>query len=983
MFARFYLSFVILLLCSIAHAQAFFGVIRDAETKLPVEYAYIMTVNKSLWAMTDEDGKFKLNSIPNGKTELEICCLGYAKKTITLMDGKADAENNVFFLRKDNLSLSEVVITATKNEKDIDNSFTIDRNAINQTLAVDFSSLLSLMPGEQTSSFQTLNSVQRIAIRSGGAGELDNPDYGTAIEIDGVRLSNNSAFNTQSQDGVDGIDTRNIGISNIESVEIISGLPSVEYGDLNAGLVKINTKKGKSPLQVELTTKPMIKSFGISKGFDLPNSKGQLNLSAERTASIANRASPYDTYHRNNLGVTYRRQFNRASPIVLTSGVSGNFGGRNTESDPDAFTDTYSKYSDANLRAYASMDWAVNKKWLANLQLSTSLNYTNKTAEVKSNKSSASATASIHTTDEGYLLMSNYDDDTSAPIYAIPAGYWYETAINEEKPFSANVKLKASWNQQHQQLYNHFTLGAELNHNKNLGTGLRYADERYAPTYRPFDYSEQPAVNTWALFAEDKLSFPFLGKDLEIRAGMRLDINTINGSIYGNVSALSPRVNAMYKLIDNRNGTVKKLNLNASFGDAIKLPSSAVLFPSPTYRNIQTFASPTYSDGTVYYGYYTSVATPTYNQNLAWQRSRKGEIGLDMTIKKTKVSLTAYINRTFNPYKYETNYTPLSYKLTTQSALNDLDIPINDRYYSIDNESGIVTAHDQTGKLESQDLAYTTRNTYQGRTSYANGSPVGRRGLEWVVDFGKIESLKTSVRLDGKYYHYKGWDETIEADLASSGNMANGEPYKYVGYYVGGNAYSNGTESKRLANNFTLTTHIPEVRMIVSLRVEATFLNTSQRLSEYSQGTRSYVLDSNADYFPSETSTGSIYDGDVPMATYPLYYTSLDDPNAQIPFMETFRWAYENDKELYNELAKMVKKPTYTYWMNKQSYSPYYSANISVTKEIGDKMSVSFNAQNFTSRTATIKESQTDTEESLFNSMIPPFYYGLSLRVKL
>lgn len=45
--------------------------------------------------------------------------------------------------------------------------------------------------------------------------------------------------------------TRNLSLSDIESVEIISGVPSVEYGDLSNGIVKIKSRQGKSPFVVE------------------------------------------------------------------------------------------------------------------------------------------------------------------------------------------------------------------------------------------------------------------------------------------------------------------------------------------------------------------------------------------------------------------------------------------------------------------------------------------------------------------------------------------------------------------------------------------------------------------------------------------------------------------------------------------------------------------------------------------------------------
>jgi len=64
--------------------------------------------------------------------------------------------------------------------------------------------------------------------------------------------------------------------------------------------------------------------------------------------------------------------------------------------------------------------------------------------------------------------------------------------------------------------------------------------------------------------------------------------------------------------------------------------------------------------------------------------------------------------------------------------------------------------------------------------------------------------------------------------------------------------------------------------------------------------------------------------------------------------------------------------------------SHYCSANLSVTKELGDHVSVSFYANNFFNNMKKVHSSQTDLETSLFGSgYIPSFYYGLSMRVKI
>ena len=64
------------------------------------------------------------------------------------------------------------------------------------------------------------------------------------------------------------------------------------------------------------------------------------------------------------------------------------------------------------------------------------------------------------------------------------------------------------------------------------------------------------------------------------------------------------------------------------------------------------------------------------------------------------------------------------------------------------------------------------------------------------------KSINTSVRIDGKYYRYRGVDEVIvpsRVNLTSS----DGQPYKYIGYYVGGTGNYNGFESKRLKQILT------------------------------------------------------------------------------------------------------------------------------------------------------------------------------------
>ena len=225
-----------------------------------------------------------------------------------------------------------------------------------------------------------------------------------------------------------------------------------------------------------------------------------------------------------------------------------------------------------------------------------------------------------------------------------------------------------------------------------------------------------------------------------------------------------------------------------------------------------------------------------------------------------------------------------------------------------------------------------------------------------MIDFAPIKPLRTSIRLDGNYYYYKGTDDVLFADipLGISSTMTGNLPYAYVGYYRGSNitstsysanaAIANGSLSKKMNLNVTLTTHIPKIRMIVALRIETSLYNYQRSLSEFEDGTRGIVLQQAGDYF------GTPYDGTSEnqyLALYPEYYATWDNPTQLIPFAEKFVWAKDNDPTLYNDLTKLVVRSNYPYTMNPNRTSSYYSANLSVTKEIGDHISVSFYANNF------------------------------------
>ena len=981
------------------HAQTAFrlaGRVVDAETGQAVEFASLRVEESGQWAVSDEKGAFTIREVQPGRVTLSVQCLGYQKRQWP-MTVTRDIDNLRLKLSQQNLKLSEVTVTARRKQDEATTSYTIDRQALEQQQILNIGDIGTLLPGGKTVN-PTLMSDARLALRS-GAQEKGNASFGTAVEVDGLRLDNNATDGETA-----GASTRTVASSSVERIEIVTGIPSVEYGDLSNGIVKVHTRRGKSPFVVEGTLNQHTRQVALNKGFDL-GGWGVLNASAEHARSFSDAASPHTAYQRNVMGLHYMNVFMKQStPLTLNIGVTANVGGYNAEADPDNELQSYSKARDNALRTSLDAQWLLNRPWLTNISLQGAFSYTDRRTETYAHTSSASTQPYLHSMEEGYFGVGD-------GVTLSPTGYWYVLTFNDSKPMSWSAKLKGEQNGRikvgGRPLRNRLTAGVQYSGSHNQGRGTYYDDLALATSnWREYRYDRQPTMHNVALYVEDKILIPTRQSDqahlssggpaLELTLGLRHDMTLIGGSSYGTVQSLSPRGNARYVFWRGRRRQwVSDLEVHGGWGKSTKLPSFQVLYPRPSYSDIQVFSSPSTADNTSHYAYYTRPMLPQYNPDLRWQYTNQTDLGVELNIKGTRIMLSAFHHRTHRSYMSTKTYTPFTYYYTGQEAVQQSGIPVADRAFTIDHQTGTVTIHSTQDASLAHALPNTPKQTFNISEHYINATPLTRYGLEWVVDFAPVKALHTSLRLDGNYYEYRGTDDVLFADvpMGISNIMSNGQPYQYVGYYRGTNvtgagstasaSVANGSLSRTLNLNATLTTHIPRLRLIVALRLESSLLNYRRALSELSGATRSYMLadDDQSGFF------GEPYDPaehDRRIIVYPEYYSTWDEPDRLLPFAEQFAWARDNDVRLYNELSKLVVRSNYAYTMNPNRLSAYYSANLSVTKEMGDHVSVSFYANNFWNTMRRITSSQTGLETSLFDSgFVPAFYYGLTMRVKI
>ena len=974
-------SVVALLLSGSLWAQNYTvsGTVTDQESGQPVDFATVVLTSSEQWAVANAKGEFTIKNVPAGDNVLSVSCLGYVTVTRDLSVNGNITDLKVSLVL-DNLRLESAVVTAQENSNSAATSRTIDKTALEHVQVMNVTDIGGLLPGGKTGA-STLTSTQTFSIRGGGS-------FGTAVEVDGVRLTNNASFTS-----VSGVATNNIASSNVESVEVITGVPSVEYGDMTSGVVKINTQRGKTPWALTMSTSPLTKQVSVNKGFSLGTSRsgasrGVLNSTLEYTRSVSNKMSPFSSYDRKQLGLTYSRQFAEGffadKPLRFSAGITGNLGGYDVKADPDRLLETFSTGKDNALRGNISANWLLSKPWITNLEFKASAVYSDQQVRSRSRYSESTSSVSMHATEEGYYMGTPWVKGGDNLAVMLAPGIWYNTMARDDRPLNLRASLKANWAKNVGRINNKVKVGAEWTADKNYGIGTFAEEPETAPTWREYRYCDIPTMSNIAVYIEDNLMFRLSDdSNLNVIAGLRNDNTIIPGSAYGVTSSISPRFNTKWTVFTEKShgdSFFKELSFRAGWGVAAKQPSFAVLYPTPGYTDLEMFHSTASSDNTVYRAYYVMPQTIQYNPGLRWQRDHQTEVGVDMNLGGVHISLAGYYTKTIGAYSTIENYNRFTYTFTDPNAVQGIEIPVDNRAFVIDG-NGVVTVSDKTGTLPSVGLDGIVRKQFVPTYTEDNDdNPVTRMGLEWVIDFPRIKAINTTIRLDGNYYSQR----SVYTDLLPY--YLNNRPMKadqnmllpYLGWYYGGHNTNNGSESRSVKGNLTFTTNIPKVGMILSLKLEGNLFTYSRTLSERADGSaRSYVLTDKTD--PLSFIDGkSIYDEEGYTVFFPETYSTFDDPDTKIPYLEKLRWARENDPDLYTDLTNLlITNTTENYTYMKDYLSPSFNAHFSVTKEIGKVASISFYANNFINMRNRIWSTRTKT----WLTMNPSVYYGLTLRL--
>lgn len=935
---KFLTTSVLLLaaICAQAQNRSISGRIMEAGSDNPVIGAVVRIGDDYLWAVADAEGEFSFENVQQGKYDLEASCLGYMSITVDI-DVNKDIEGLEIRLYENSLALDEVVVTAQKAKDGLGTTHSLGRDALNHLQLSNMTDVAALLPGGKTVN-PDLTSENTFSIRDGGLAN-GNASFGTAVEVDGVRIGNNASFGEMQ-----GIDTRSVAVENIESIEVITGVPSAEYGDLGSGIVKINTRKGRTPVNLTFSVNPRTYQTSVSKGINLKEDNGVLNISAEWARAVSRLVSPYESYTRTGITAGYSNTF--AKVLRFEAGLTGNIGGMNSKDDPDAFTGEYEKERANAFRGNASLTWLLNRSWITNMEFDASVNFNDNLHHHHKYESYASNQPAVHSELEGYFIADR-----------LPLTFFSDQIV-DSKELDAAASLKYNWHKRWDKVKSSLKAGVQWKASGNVGKGEYYQDPALAANgYRPRPYTDYPFMHNLSVYAEEHLTVPVASTKLELTAGLRMENVFIRNSLYNNKTTLSPRFNARWELADG-------FAIRGGWGITEKLPSYYILYPKQEYRDIQTFGFP-HGDQTTYI-YYTQPYTMAYNSSLRWQRQSNSEIAVEMDILGTKLSLTGFYNVTKDPYNFIDVYEPYSYNILQRPE--GFVMP-SDPQIKIDNQTGLLYLRGSDDDYWTQMDVKVTDRTFARSPKQNNGADVKRGGVELVADFPEIKPIRTRFRLDASYtftryineqlaaYYQNGWSHTSLANRS----------YQFVGIYANGtgnNSVSNGKITHNIDANLTAITHIPQVRLIITCRLEMSLLRRSRNLSQYNGKDYAYTV-SETDKTPTG---GNIYQDNSYTAIRPVSYMDLDGNVHPFTDAEAADPAFAN----------LILKSANAYTFAQDGYGAYMSANLSITKEIGDHVSLSFFANNFTNSRPYVVSMATGVG-AIFT---PAFYYGLTCRLK-
>jgi hypothetical protein len=925
------------------------GKVLESGSNKPVELVAIQIKELNRWTTSDMDGNFSINDLPAGKYTLMASCLGYNKYEKPV-DLARDLVGYKLFLDKLTLGLQEVVVVAKENTS-LSSSSKIESSALEHVQPTSLADVMQLVPGQITLN-PNMSGNNQITIRDINSDYANNPvrpdansAMGTAVIIDGTPMNNSANMQTlnTASGGISqgystagqGVDLRQISADNIESVEVIRGIPSVEYGDLTTGAVLVKTKAGKTKFNVKVKADPNIKQTAFSKGFALPGSNnGALNIDLDYTHAYDDLREPTSSYRRITGQIGYSNTWFKAThPLSFNAKILHYNTFDNQKSDPDMLKTEIFQNKEQSIGFKLYGNWGLKKSWITNLEYNFSGNF-DKQAYYEYKISSGGVTP---------MPLAMVSGEAVGEI--LPSSYYSELTI-DGRPYNYYGQIKGNktgrWGITHHDLM----AGAEWRTSGNNGEGQIY--DRRRPPYgatssRPRAFKDIPASNELSLFLEDKMSFPIGKTAVRLQGGIRYT-NLLPKGLFATdgFKTLEPRINLTYNIFkDRKSADFKSLSLRLGYGKTSKTPGMIYLYPDKSYEDQLSFNY--YPDLIVVT---TQVITDTANPDLKPTVNTKFETGVDFSLWGVKCMFTAFKEDIKDGFSYVGEYFEMKYrKWEPLTGTGKKPVFENGNVYYTENGQKLT-------------VPFSQKSDFVSYMRPMNNYNIWKKGIEYVIDFGKIPALMSNISMDGAYYHITKIDEA-RPYYEKQNITYQGDKFPYLPLFPG----NEGTLKQRLNTNIIINTHIPKIKMMASLTGMLVWFNkTTYTWTDKEGNDIAYSLGTNNEKLYGEYgSTNNIFVDPLGYYNRQMVYS---------PWQESFSFT--------SPYSFMVKQLRHDYFTS-VNYPFTWQINLKLTKEFGDKAKLSFFANNVFNYRPLHKDPRSD---SWFRQN-QPAYFGAELKFTL
>ncbi len=780
----------------------------------PIAGVNIKTLETNQYTITNEKGDFKLNITANTQLNIELTYLGYQKQTKEIKPSLSNVNFGNIILKELNLSLEGIEINAKRNyEGSSNSSLIIGRDIIEQIPALSLSDLLNQIPNKKIVA-PSLQNVQNLTLRSAFSAvssgrnvyEMSNA-FGVAIILDGNVITNNlnmqsynpgisgsSAASTNirgNSSGLNGttgtsysgdfafggLDLRQIPADNIESIEVIAGVPSAKYGDLSEGAVVVERQAGKSPAFIRMQLRDNATSYGFSKGFGLGEKAGNLNIGVNYVSSFADNRDKIKAYKRLNLSSMYTNYFGVEKRLKNTFSFDY---GRNLDGikrDNDDIASKMAKFDSWNLSLANRTSYRIDNNFLKNIGLN--LRY--------ATGHQVSYTEAF--INDPYVLVS---DATSTGIHegSYEKGIYTSQSLIDGRPLNISARLDFNSEFKIGNINNFLSYGASYSYGANNGLGqvldpsrprvLSKASSNSLSSNRSeryYDFSLAIAQKDFGIYAENMFTAKIFDRNLNVRTGIRYDLQN-------SLPSFSPRANINYELS-------KTVRLGFAYGISYKSPALGQRYPGPTYFEIP-----------VVNAYNGKAAESIYLVYV--NKYENSAIGL-----KSASSQTFEFSSQIKLKKYN-----LSFNAFAKDYRNGIGNTRVDQTVILPTYSAVF----QTGTGKQPILTQNgTRTVRTPVYKFDNNLSSKSQGFDLIFTTPEYKAIATSFNISGGLFRSQSKSENLSYVNYDATNT--NPNYAYTGIYRANNSVNYSSNGR-----ITSSTHIPKISLFVQFIAEFTLL---------------------------------------------------------------------------------------------------------------------------------------------------------------